>query len=192
MLAEPQQGTCPEYVRKLRNTLTEAYEQVREHVGHQQERQQEIYNKKVHGKPHEPGVLVWLFNPAIPRGRARKFHRPWTGPYRVLTRLSDRNYRLKNVHNHQVKTVHFDRLKPRPANIRLPPPRRTLRSPPPVSSAENDIELVDDDDFPPLAPALARIPPPTSHPPPTPPPPPRHYPSRSRNPVNRYGDVILY
>ena len=67
----------PEYVRNLRHVLTEAYERVRERVGKVQERQEELYNRKVHGEPHKPGTLVWLFNPAIPRGKAKKFHRPW-------------------------------------------------------------------------------------------------------------------
>ena len=58
--------SLPHYVQKLRKVLTEAFERVHDQVGAQQERQQEFYNKRVHGKPHDPGVLVWLFNPAVP------------------------------------------------------------------------------------------------------------------------------
>ena len=50
------------YVSNLRDLLHEAYERVRENVGEVQERQEQLYNRKVHGEPHKPGALVWLFN----------------------------------------------------------------------------------------------------------------------------------
>ena len=143
--------SLPHYVQKLRKVLTEAFERVRDQVGTQQERQQEFYNKRVHGKPHDPGVLVWLFNPAVPRGRAKKFHRPWTGPYWILAQLSDSTYRIQNVRNHKVKVVYFDRLKGCPNNTRLQDCQRrhsqpsvTLSTPQPFPGTF--LELVDDDD----------------------------------------------
>ena len=27
----------------------------------------EQYNRKVHGEPHKPGDLIWLFNPVVPK-----------------------------------------------------------------------------------------------------------------------------
>ena len=73
MYGSDQPGTDhPQYVQKLRSTLTEAFERVRKQTRQQQERQQEFYNKRGHGEPHESGVFVWLFNPAVPRGRYRK------------------------------------------------------------------------------------------------------------------------
>lgn len=43
---------------------------------------------QIHGKPYKKGELVWLFNPAIKKGYAKKFHKPWSGPYRICNKLS--------------------------------------------------------------------------------------------------------
>ena len=34
--------------------------------------------------PWEPGDLVWLHTPVVPKGKPRKLHCPWTGPFRVV------------------------------------------------------------------------------------------------------------
>lgn len=156
---EPPETSLPQYAQRLGGVLNEAFERVREQTGRQQERQREFYNRRVHGEPHKPGTLVWLFNPAVPQGRAKKFHRPWTGPYRVLARLSDSTYRIQNVRNHKVKVVHFDRLKRCPDNIRLPA-RRSHAYQPPVTGTTAPgtfLELVDDDYAP--GPAVPQGPP---------------------------------
>ncbi len=62
-----------------------AYERVRDKMGHQLDRQKELYDQKVHGRPLEPGDLVWLHCPAVPKGQSWKIHKPWNGPYRVVT-----------------------------------------------------------------------------------------------------------
>ena len=137
------------YVSNLRDLLHEAYERVRENVGEVQERQEQLYTRKVHGEHHKPGALVWLFNPAVPHGKAKKFHRPWTGPYRIIRKLSDVNYFIRHIHNHKKKVVHFDRLKSCPKNIRLPPRLSSevhQSSVPPPSAPGTYLDLIDDDD----------------------------------------------
>ena len=37
-----------------------------------QERQAELYNKKVSGKPHDVGSLVWQVNPQVPWEKSKK------------------------------------------------------------------------------------------------------------------------
>ncbi len=66
------------------------------------------------------GELVWLHSPAVPRGKAAKFHCPWKGPYRVVKVLSDVTNRIQLVSSPQSRdrrrrlrlVVHFNRLKP--------------------------------------------------------------------------------
>lgn len=66
------------------------------------------------------GDTVWLYPPAVSKGRAPKFHRPWKGPYRVVKFLSDVTYRIQLVsprkqhdrRSHHRLVVHFNRLKP--------------------------------------------------------------------------------
>ena len=88
-----------QYVTKLQYTLRDAYQQVREKLGHHLKKQKEIYDKKSHGQCYKKGDLVWLFNSAVPKGRSRKFHKPWSGPYTVVKQLSDVTYRIQHVHN---------------------------------------------------------------------------------------------
>lgn len=126
-----------EYAQALRKRLEEAYNMVRDKTGQQQERQKEYYNRKVHGNPFSEGDLVFLHSPVISRGHARKLHRQWTGPFRVVRRLSTVNYRIQDLRSPRRRLiVHFDRLKPCPSNIRLPggvPSPQTLPTDRPTS-----------------------------------------------------------
>ena len=106
------------------------------------------------GVIYSVGDLVWLYTPAVPRGRAAKFHRPWGGPYRVVTVVSDVTYRIQLVtsptrqdrrRRHRV-VVHFNRLKPchqseQPQQVSSPIPQEG--SPQTESPAAADEEAVD-------------------------------------------------
>ena len=79
-------------------------------TGHK--RQKEIYDKKIHGDAYEENDVVWLHHPAIPRGKSKKLHHPWTGPYRVIKELSECDYRIKHENGKKLPMiVHFNRLK---------------------------------------------------------------------------------
>lgn len=82
--AEPESLSCTEYAAMLQESLSKAYTVAHKHVAGKQERQAEMYNKKVHGKLHQVGTLVWVLNPQVPRGKSKKLHRWWTGPYKVI------------------------------------------------------------------------------------------------------------
>ena len=103
--------TVPEYVTKLSEAFVEAYAAVRDTMGAKLQRQKEFYNKKVHGNPHKPGDFVLLFNPAVPKGGSRKFHSPWTGPFKIVERVSEATYHIQNTVDGKTSIVHFDRLK---------------------------------------------------------------------------------
>ena len=61
-------------------------------------RQSEIYNRKVHGEPYNTGDIVWFHNPAVTTRESRKLYHPWTGPYRVIDKISEADYRIKEVY----------------------------------------------------------------------------------------------
>ncbi|KAL5516845.1 hypothetical protein EMCRGX_G002271 [Ephydatia muelleri] len=103
--------TVPEYVTKLSEAFVEAYAAVRDTMGAKLQRQKEFYNKKIHGDPHKPGDFVLLFNPAVPKGGSRKFHSPWTGPFKIVERVSEATYHIQNTVDGKTSIVHFDRLK---------------------------------------------------------------------------------
>ena len=108
----PRACTPTEYAEKLHQSLESAYRQVRVQLGHKLCRQKDLYDRRVHGKPYECRDLVWLHSHAVSRGQSKKLRRPWTGPFRVVRKLSDAVYRIQNTQaSRQRLVVHFDRLK---------------------------------------------------------------------------------
>ena len=98
------------------------------------DREKDLYDRKVHGPKHEIGDLVWLHSSKVPKGQSKKLHIPWSGPYRVVTQLSDTVYRIEHLQNRRKRqVVHFNRLKPCPSDIHLPPDSRTRTTPTPVT-----------------------------------------------------------
>ena len=63
-----EEQNVPTYAAALKKNLSEAYSNLQQSVSAKQDRQKELYNRKIHGNPHEPGNLVWLHNPAVPKG----------------------------------------------------------------------------------------------------------------------------
>ena len=128
-------STLPVFVQNLQQSLTQAFESARINIGIHQERQQESYNRRMSGTPHQPGSQVWLFNPRVPKGRAKKFHKPWSGPYEILTRLSDNTYRIKNTQRpFRTKVVHFNHLK------KCVPGTRFSHHSPDIQPAHDDLQ----------------------------------------------------
>uniref|UniRef100_A0A1X7TSJ9 Integrase p58-like C-terminal domain-containing protein n=1 Tax=Amphimedon queenslandica TaxID=400682 RepID=A0A1X7TSJ9_AMPQE len=81
-------------------------------LGELQSRRKALYDRKIHGQPFNPGDSVWLYSTVIPKDGHRKLHHPWTGPYLILERLSDVNYKIQSVSNPSCFViVHFDRWK---------------------------------------------------------------------------------
>ena len=145
----PTQQLYGQYVVNQQEKFLKAFEAVRKSISTKQCHQKQLYNQKVHGDPYRPGDLVWLYNPAVAKGKSRKLHRPWKGPYQVHAKLSDVNYRIQHTGNNKFTVVHFDRLKHCPPNIRLPgkvhppaPEKRSVDLTPPGTS----LELVENED----------------------------------------------
>jgi transposase InsO family protein len=93
----PTDTTSPnEYTAQLQLSLREAYQRVRTNLTTAHNRQKDYYDQRIHGRPIQPGNLVWLLSPAVPVGHSRKLHCPWTGPYEVLQKLSDCTYKIQS------------------------------------------------------------------------------------------------
>ena len=72
------------------------------------------------GSPTRKVIFVWLHSPLSKRGVNKKLYHPWSGPYKIVKKLSDANYRIEQLQGRRNrKIVHFDRLKLCPPNIRL-------------------------------------------------------------------------
>lgn len=88
--------TFSEYASLLKKQLNTAFDLIRERVSKKHDRQKKLYNKKLHGKPYQPGDLVWLHSTVLRKGSKHKFHHPWTGPFRIVKKLSDVTYRIQH------------------------------------------------------------------------------------------------
>ena len=87
-------------------------------MGSKQDRQKELYDRARHGEPFQCGDLVMLHSPVVPRGHSKNLHCPWDGPYKIVKVLSKVTYRIQccQVQRRRL-VVHFDRLKPYPADL---------------------------------------------------------------------------
>ena len=108
-LNQGQEKELPDYVHQLREGLKEAYVLVRNRCESEHQWQKAMYDRKVHGKPFSIGDIVWLFSLAVPRGRCKKFHHPWKGPFIVV---ESSTHKIKDRNGGKFQIVHFDRLKP--------------------------------------------------------------------------------
>ena len=147
----PSAHSVSQYASDLRQSLDVSYVHVRQQMGHELGKQKMHHDAKIQGQPFNTGDLVWLHNPTVPRGKSKKLHRPWTGPFRVVKRLGEAVYRLQHVHGHRRRpVVHYNRLKPCPPTIRLGQADRRqgssgqLRSDPPPPPVGTGVQLLDD------------------------------------------------
>ena len=126
-----------QYTLNLRKTLEQAYKLTRKNMGTSAYRQKELYDRKIHGEKFKVGQLVWLCNPVVPRGGSRKLHSPWVGPYKIVKCLADTVYRIQDTRTSRKRiVVHFDRLKPCHAGMRVRENSRSIT--PPLSSEESN------------------------------------------------------
>ena len=102
-----------DFACKLKRNLTDAFRHVRENLQAAQCRQKEYYDRGVKNCSYQPGDLVFLYNPALKPGEASKFRRYWKGPYVVLERVTEVNYKIRELDGSRatVQVVHFNNLK---------------------------------------------------------------------------------
>lgn len=120
------------YGEVLKKRMKQAMARVQQYMGLQQQRQKENYDEGVRGNAYKVNDFVFLHNPAVPRGCCKKFHKPWQGPFKVVGVLGPSVYRIVECTNpRRQKVVHFNRLKPAPAeavphveDAQVPPPRQ--------------------------------------------------------------------
>ena len=93
---QPQSQTVSSFVSDTKIVLECAYRHVRDTMRLKQDCQKELYDRKRHGEFYQVGDLVWLHSSVVPRDASRKFHHPWTGPYKIIKKLADVTYRIQN------------------------------------------------------------------------------------------------
>ena len=79
-------------------------------------RAQHLHNKKLHDKdstavPFCVGDRVWLYTPVVPKGKTKKFTSFWKGPYTIVDKTGEVNYKIQLIGGTQTFVVHRNRLK---------------------------------------------------------------------------------
>jgi len=68
------------------------------------------YDRRAKVRNFKENNLVYLYNPAKKPGLTWKFHKPWAGPFKVIKKISDLNYKIVDQNNKQ-QVVRVDHMK---------------------------------------------------------------------------------
>lgn len=111
--------TTTENAAEYAQRAEEARQLARFRIRYQQQYDAHRYNLRHREVTYEPGGKVWIWTPVRQRGKSEKLLRHYFGPYRVLERLSDINYRVipetstrSSRRAPQPDVVHVSRTKP--------------------------------------------------------------------------------
>jgi len=93
----------------LKSSLKKAYKEVRfnNRIAHQKNKA--CYNKKAKERKFEVNDEVYLFCPTRKQGRCHKFRCFWQGPFIVVQKFSDLNYKIVDKKGKEF-VVHINRL----------------------------------------------------------------------------------
>ena len=75
-----------------------------------------LRNKKLHDKDKTAvqfcvGDRVWLYTPVVSKGNTKKFTSFWKGPYTIVDKTGEVNYKIQLIGGTQTFVVHRNRLK---------------------------------------------------------------------------------
>lgn len=104
--------SLPRFVAEYRKAMWEANEEARTKIGTAIRHQKVAYDLKVHGQSFSDGDLVWLHHTLRKKGKSPKLQVKWTGPWRIVKRVTDVTYLIARSNHKTTQIVHFNRLKP--------------------------------------------------------------------------------
>ena len=98
------------YVDGLRGRLEAVHEKVRDQLKLTGFDMKKRHDRKADSCGFEPRQAVWLYNPRVRRGHSPKLAKHYTGPFRVLCRITDAVYRIQQTPRSKPMTVNRFRL----------------------------------------------------------------------------------
>lgn len=106
-------GSIKEYVSALKDRLFEIHKNANKSAMEAWKTRSRNYDYGKAMREYQEGELVYLFEPVSRQGQSRKFRHPWSGPHKIVKRMTPWTYRLM-LQNGGMYTVHINRLKPAP------------------------------------------------------------------------------
>ena len=106
--------THEQHLRRIIENQKVCRELVKENTLKAQQKFKRYYDKTAATPKFMVRDNVWLYNPKTEPGKSPKLTRKWTGPYYISEKLSEVNFRLRNLATHQAvkSVVHANRLRP--------------------------------------------------------------------------------
>jgi transposase InsO family protein len=98
-----------DYAKRLSHNLKESFRIARELQVKQKGKRKEIHDEKVNEKEFQLGDQVKLISENVRQGRSKKLGPNWTGPYEIVEKIGEVNFRIKK--GSKEKVVHANKLK---------------------------------------------------------------------------------
>ena len=100
-----------QYVNQLSDKMNEVHEFARSRLKIASDAMKKNYDIKSNLFEFQVGDAVWFYDPVRKAGLSPKLQRPWKGPFKVMTKISDILYRIQQSPRHKPRVVHHDKLR---------------------------------------------------------------------------------
>ncbi|KAL0130248.1 hypothetical protein PUN28_002086 [Cardiocondyla obscurior] len=101
--------TYDDYAQELRERLRASNTIAKEHLKKEKEKSKTNFDKKIRERKFRIGDQVLLHDETVRRGRSKKLEAQWIGPYTVIEKCGEVNYKIKG--GRRSMRVHANRLK---------------------------------------------------------------------------------
>ena len=104
------QTSCPiQYLELLTYTVNKTYQFAFKNLDHAASSQKKYYDVGLKVRKYKPNEFVWRWYPPLANS---KLGLGWTGPYKVIDKLSSVTYNIQRDPTSQPLVTHVDHLKP--------------------------------------------------------------------------------
>jgi len=98
-----------DFVARTKQNMRQCFEIARQKLDLSKVKNKEIYDRKLNVKDFSVGEQVFLLCEGARQGRSKAFGPRWLGPYVVLEKIGDVNFKIKKSREEVI--VHGDKLK---------------------------------------------------------------------------------
>ena len=102
----------PQFVQEAHQQIAAACNVAQQHLQAQHLRNKTLHDKHTTTVQFCIGDRVWLYTPVVLKGNTKKFSCFWKGPYTIIDKTGDVNYKIQLIGGTQTFIVHQNRLKP--------------------------------------------------------------------------------
>ena len=108
---DSEQAYGNQYVSQLSEKINEVHEFARSRLQIASNAMKRNYDIQANLFEFNVGDPVWFFDPTRKVGLNPKLQRPWKGPFKVISKISEILYRIQQSPRHKPRVVHHDKLR---------------------------------------------------------------------------------